>query len=66
MVDTTNKDVWDLVCAVHQDLVKTYGTQLTRDWLMAEANCQLAGMLPKGGPGMFLNGFLIKAGYIGA
>jgi len=53
----------ELVNALYLDLKKTY-TSLIRDWLKAEAEKQLAGANPTGGPGMFLNSYLKKTGLL--
>ena len=53
----------ELVNALYLDLKESY-TSLTRDWLKAEAEKQLAGAKPTGGPGMFLNSYLKKTGLL--
>ena len=52
-----------LVQALYRDLKKSYPS-LTLEWLTKEAEKQIAGQPPTGGPGMFLNEPLKKAGYI--
>lgn len=52
-----------LVRALYQDLKESYPS-FTYDWLEAEAEKQIAGASPTGGPGMFLNNYLRKAGFI--
>ena len=50
----------ELVVAVWQDARKTWSS-LTLAWLMEEAERQLAGERPTGGPGVFLAEYLIRA-----
>ncbi len=50
-----------LVKAVFQDARETW-TSLTWDWLKEEAEKQIAGSQPTGGPGVFLNDYLRRAG----
>ncbi|KKM88986.1 hypothetical protein LCGC14_1253250 [marine sediment metagenome] len=50
----------ELVEALYLDLKESYSS-LTREWLKAEAEKQLAGASPTGGPGMFLKNYLEKA-----
>jgi len=52
----------ELVNALYLDLKDSYG--LTREYLKEEAEKQLAGGLPTGGPGMFLNRCLKQAGLL--
>lgn len=52
-----------LVRALYLDLRESYSS-LTYEWLLAEADRQLAGSKPTGGPGMFLNNALAKAGLL--
>ena len=56
--------IQDLVEALHKDLVKTYGKQLTLDYLEGEASGQMAGIAPRGGPGIILHSYLVKAGHV--
>ena len=53
----------EVVNALYLDLKETY-TDITREWLKAEAEKQLAGASPTGGPGMFLNNYLKKTGLL--
>ena len=53
----------ELVKALYLDLRESYSA-LTYAWLLAEANRLLAGGEPAGGPSMFLNNYLIKAGLL--
>jgi len=52
-----------LVEALYMDLRQSYPS-LTLVWLMEEAESQLSGVHPRGGPGVFLNDYLRKAGFI--
>lgn len=58
-----DENVKQLVKALHKDLRSTYPS-LTLEWLEAEAEKQLSGAVPTGGPGMLLNNYLRKAGFI--
>jgi hypothetical protein len=58
-----DEKILQLVRALHQDLVDSYPT-LTLKWLEEEAEKQLNGARPTGGPGIFLNDYLKKAGFI--
>ena len=53
----------ELVDAAYLDLKESYPS-LTREWLKAEANKQIAGENPTGGMGMFLNRYLKEAGLL--
>ena len=53
----------ELLSALYLDLRESY-TSLTYEWLKAEANKQMDGAIPSGGPAMFLNRYLIKVGLI--
>lgn len=53
----------EVVKALYQDLKESYHS-LTYEWLLTEADKLLAGAKPTGGPGMFLNNYLIKMGLI--
>ena len=58
-----DKEMETFVDAAWQDLRQSFSS-LTRDWLMAEAERQLAGEQPVGTPGMLLNKYLKDAGHI--
>lgn len=58
-----DKDTETFVDAAWKDLRQSFGS-LTRDWLIQEAERQLAGEQPTGAPGMFLNKYLKDAGHI--
>lgn len=60
---TTQQDTIELAKAVYQDAKQTW-TSLTWDWMERELEAQLAGERPTGGPGMFLNRYLKKAGIL--
>ena len=53
-----------LVRATWKDAKRTW--PVPWDWFEAEAEKQLAGAKPTGGPGVFLNDLLLKAGYVKA
>lgn len=55
----------DLVKALYLDLKESYSS-LTYAWLLAEANKQIAGAQPIGGPSMFLSNYLSKCGLLKA
>ena len=55
----------ELVKALYLDLQESYPS-FTYAWLLAEADKQLAGSEPTGGPGVFLNDYLIKCGLLPA
>lgn len=57
------KMVRALVRAAYEDAQKTWPS-LTLDWLETEAANQLRGARPTGGPGVFLNDCLKKAGLL--
>lgn len=54
-----------LVKAAYQDLRQTY-TSLTYEWLKDEAEKQLGGEGPTGGPGVLLQRYLRAAGFLEA
>ena len=58
-----NVTVDEVVKALYLDLVESY-PDLTLEWLKEEAEKQIAGRLPAGGPGMLLNRYLQKTGFI--
>ena len=53
----------ELVNALYLDLKESYPS-LTREWIKAEADKQIAGGIPTGGPGMFLNRYLKEVGLL--
>ena len=53
----------EIVKALYLDLQESY-PKLTYAWLLAEADNQLAGAEASGGPGMYLNEFLVKSGLL--
>ena len=56
-----DKPIEELIEALYKDLKESYPS-LTLDWLRQEAESQLAGNPPRGGPSMFLNRYLKKLG----
>ncbi len=58
-----DKEMETFVDAAWRDLRGSFST-VTREWLMAEAERQLAGEQPTGPPGMLLNKYLKDAGHI--
>jgi hypothetical protein len=58
-----DKKVKQLVHALWVDLHKTYPS-LTETWLVEEAERQLRGEKPTGGPGAFLADYLHRAGFV--
>ena len=57
------RELEELVTAAWKDLRQSYST-LTLEWLQAEAERILNGEKPRGGPSMFLEGYLRRAGFI--
>ena len=53
----------EVVNAAYLDLKESY-LSLTREWLKAEADKQIAGENPAGGMGMFLNRYLKETGLL--
>ena len=53
----------ELAEALYADLKESYPS-LTLSWVAEEAKKQIAGARPTGGPGMFLNSSLRKAGLL--
>ena len=53
----------EVVNALYLDLKESYSS-ITREWLKAEAEKQISGSPPTGGPGMFVQDYLEKLGLL--
>lgn len=59
----TKVTVDEVVEALYLDLKESY-SDLTKEWLKTEAEKQIVGGIPAGGPGMFLNKYLKETGLL--